>query len=668
MIQLQNLDLTFGGQPILRGLSWTIAPHERKRIGLIGPNGAGKTTLLRVIAGEQPVDAGTVQTGSTSVGYLEQSINEQPADRTVRGEALRAFDDVLALEDEERAITQALDDATDYESAHYERLLNRLERVQARLNAEQAHTIRARTDATLTGLGFETDELDRPLRTFSGGWRMRVALAKLLLQRPDVLLLDEPTNHLDIDSIDWLEDYLKGYDGTVVIVSHDRYFLDRMVTSIAELTRGHLEHYDGNYAYYLDERAERRAQWRARYENQQRRIKEIQQFIDKFRYNASKAAQVQSRIKKLEKMDRIPPPPSEDDRIAFQFPDPPRSGQTVLDLSAFSKTYATDEGHTTVFDDADSLTITRGSKIALIGPNGAGKSTLARMLRGTEPFDGARELGYSVEMAFFAQHQAEALDPGQTVLESLRAEAPRWSDTDLRTLLGAFLFTGDDVFKHVRVLSGGEKSRLALARTLCSPANFLILDEPTNHLDIQSKDMLIDALQQYDGTFVVVSHDRHFLDEVVERVWRVGGGAVRPFIGNYSEVQWQLEHGSARRFDDAKTNNTTDNTTDRTASTHADSPAPSANGSASAQSNPYASLNSYQLQKKLDETEGKILEQEDEKETLEAQLANPEQYGDPDQMRAASEAYAAVEQELRTLYETWETLADALEQYENTTA
>ena len=381
MIQLTNISLSFGGTPIFRNLSWTITP-EGQRIGLIGPNGAGKTTLLNVIAGRQPVNDGRVsRAGDLTVGYLEQSTQEMPPDRSVRAEALQAFDDVLALEAKEERITGQLADTDDYESDHYQKLLDRLQRVQEHLNTHDAHRIRSQTDATLTGLGFDPDDLDRPLHTFSGGWRMRVSLAKLLLQRPDVLLLDEPTNHLDIGSIDWLEDYLKSYPGTVVIVSHDRYFLDRMVTSIAELTQGQLSMYDGNYAYYLEAREERREQWRNAYENQQKRIKDIEAFIAKFRYNASKASQVQSRIKKLEKMDRIPEPPGREDTVSFRFPEPTRSGEVVLDLSRFSKSYATDKGTIDVFDDAGPLMVERGDTIAMIGPNGAGKSTLARILR-----------------------------------------------------------------------------------------------------------------------------------------------------------------------------------------------------------------------------------------------------------------------------------------------
>ena len=681
MIQLTDVSLSFGGTSIFDGLSWTITPQGH-RIGLIGPNGAGKTTLLKVIAGEQPVDEGRVELGSTSVGYLEQDIQEMPSDRSVRQEALRAFDDVLEMERKEEKITQQLSEATDYESEGYEKLLDRLQRVQEQLNAREAHRIRPQADATLTGLGFDPDDLDRPLRTFSGGWRMRVALAKLLLQRPDVLLLDEPTNHLDIDSIDWLEGYLKNYPGTVIIVSHDRYFLDRMVTDTAELTRGRIALYDGNYSYYLEARKERREQWRNAYENQQKRIKEIEEFISRFRYNASKASQVQSRIKKLEKMDRIPEPPSDEATITFRFPEPRRSGRVVMEMTEFSKTYESEEGPVEVFDAAGPLTIERGDKIALVGPNGAGKSTLARILGGNEAFEGDRSIGHNVDMGFFAQHQADTLDPSQTVLDAVREVSPGTDETELRTLLGTFLFRGDDVFKHVRVLSGGERSRVALARTLLSPANFLILDEPTNHLDIQSKQVLIEALQQYGGTFVIVSHDRHFLDEVVEEVWRVGHGGVRTFLGNYSEYRWQVEEGTVSAFDEfaaseappgtttssngtsgSSSSNSSSNSSGRTSANTSSS---QRNGSAGSDTDDSLSyLNSYQVKKKLEETEAAILEKEERQEELESAMADPDAYSDGGRARELSREYNALKEDLAALYDAWETLTDRVMALEN---
>jgi len=675
MIQLTNVSLQFGGEPIFEDLSWTITP-ESHRIGLVGPNGAGKTTLLKIIAGRLTPDRGTVDRGGgTEVGYLEQNVQEMPPDRSVLAESLTAFSDVLDLEAEEERITERLTDIDDYESREYERLLGRLETVQERLNAAESHRLRPRAEATLTGLGFDPDELDRPLRTFSGGWRMRVALAKLLLRRPDILLLDEPTNHLDIDSIDWLEEYLKSYPGTVVIVSHDRYFLDRMVSEIAELTRGRLWHFDGNYSYYEEAREERYEQWRQEYENQQKRIKEIEAFISKFRYNASKASQVQSRIKKLEKMDEIPEPPSEESSISFRFPEPERSGAVVLELSQFSKTYESDEGPVEVFDDAQPLTVERGDKIAIVGPNGAGKSTLARILMDKEPFEGERSEGHNVTLSLYAQHQADTLDPDASVLQAVRDVAPDRKDTELRSLLGTFLFTGDDVFKKTRVLSGGEKSRVALARTLLSPANCLILDEPTNHLDIKSKNVLIEALQQYEGTFIIVSHDRHFLDEVVEKVWRVGGGGVQTFIGNYAEYRWQVEEGSAELGDarpDAEqmpgraSGPSGNGARQESTASSGSSPEPRGDGAPSTQTSTsggasngrFSDLNSYQVKRKLEAVETEIMEKEEKQEELEVAMADPDAYDHSGRATELSKKYNDLKRELSELYEDWEALTE----------
>jgi ATP-binding cassette subfamily F protein 3 len=661
MVKLDAITIRFGDEPLFDDLSWTLSP-EPQRIGLVGPNGAGKTTLLKVIAGDQSVDAGTVTREGVSIGYLEQDVQDLPDNRTVRDEALRAFDAVLALEEKETRISEELAN-TDHESARHETLLNRLHRVQEQLDAREAHRVRPRTEATLTGLGFAPDELDRPLHTFSGGWRMRAALARLLLKQPDILLLDEPTNHLDIASIDWLEDTLETYPGAVILVSHDRSVLDRMVTATAELVRGRLLHYDGNYSHYLEAREERYERWQRRYENQQKRIKEIKEFISKFRYNAARASQVQSRIKKLEKMDRIPPPPDPAPALSFAFPEPPRSGAVVLELSTLHKTYDTDQGTERVFANAGPLTIERGDKIALVGPNGAGKSTLARIIRGTEAFDGTRTEGHKVTTAFHAQHQAEALDPDQTVFGTLRTAAPDRPKTELRSLLGRFLFTNQDAFKDVRVLSGGEKSRLALARTLLCPANLLILDEPTNHLDIQSREVLIEALQRYEGTFVLVSHDRHVIDAVAEKTWRVGGGTVRTFLGNYSDFRWQVEEGSARPLQDMSAAVEDPAPAGPSENGHAAStsaaPSPDAPSPDPLQEGPFSHLNSYQLKQKLEDTEARILEIEEKQDDLEAAMADPEAYaGDGAAARELSDEYNALKQELSDLYDEWEVLTE----------
>ena len=546
MIVLRDLHLAFGGRTLFDGLTWAVKGGER--VGLVGPNGAGKSTLLRVIAGDQSVDAGEViYENQATVGFLRQDTQEQDLEASPLEDALHAFDDVLDLEAEAEALGRQMEAATDYASDAYASMVTRFTALHDRLATREAHLAEARTAAVLSGLGFTDDEMRRPLSTFSGGWRMRCALARLLLGSPDVLLLDEPTNHLDIESIDWLEEYLKSYPGAVVLVSHDQYFLERMTTTTADLVLGKVDRYAGNYAFYQEQRVERRVLWQSRYDNQQKTIAEAERFIARFRAKATKAKQAQSRIKMLEKLERIPAPPPEADAIRFRFPDAPPSGRHMVALSPFSKHYPAPEGgQTSVFRDVGALSVDRGDKIALVGKNGAGKSTLARMILGSEPFEGARDVDRRAVIAHFAQHQAEALNPQLTVFGALQEVAVGQGDTELRSILGAFLFSGDDATKEVRVLSGGERSRLALARTLLSPANLLILDEPTNHLDIASKAVLAEALRQYTGAFVLVSHDRHFIDAVSEHIWYVESGTVRTYAGSYSEAQWQREHGTAR--------------------------------------------------------------------------------------------------------------------------
>ncbi|MDX1419580.1 MAG: ABC-F family ATP-binding cassette domain-containing protein [Rubricoccaceae bacterium] len=674
MIVLSDLHLAFGGEPIFTGLTWAIKPGLR--VGLVGPNGAGKTTLLRVVSGEQAVDAGeVVYEGDSSVGYLAQDVQEMDLAGTPLSEALHAFDDVLALEAEEKRLLTEMEGHPDHTADGYMRLVERFDRVHAQLVAREAHTARSRTEAVLHGLGFSVAEMERPLSTFSGGWRMRVALARILLRRPSVLLLDEPTNHLDIESIAWFEDYLADYPGAVVLVSHDRYFLDRMVTHVAELAHGRVEEYVGNYAAYLEQREERRTLQRAAYENQQKMIADTERFIERFRYKASKATQVQSRVKQLEKLERVLPPPNEAAHIRFRFPDAPPSGRTVVALTPFSKAYPTPEGgETRVFEDAGPLAVEKGDKLALVGKNGAGKSTLARILLGQEPFDGAREEGYRVVPAFFAQHQAEALDPGETVLESLRAVARGQSDTELRSLLGAFLFHGDDVFKPVAVLSGGERSRLALARTLLSPANFLVLDEPTNHLDIASKRVLAEALRQYTGSFVLISHDRHFIDQVVNKVWYAEDGTVRTYVGTYSEVHWQRTHGTAAaalKSDGRRATGGAAETAKR------EKPKASGGKKTKAQKREEAearnalyralkgagtvdpsALDAEQQRRALAVLEAEVMEKEAEKEVIEQALADPALYQDPKRFAAEMARFTEAEQALQALYERWEALAE----------
>ncbi|MFK7847870.1 MAG: ABC-F family ATP-binding cassette domain-containing protein [Rhodothermales bacterium] len=676
MIQLSNVSLAFGGQQILHNLTWTIKPNQL--IGLIGPNGAGKSTLLRALARRQDIDDGDIAiTGGTTIGYLEQNVQEMPTDRSIKEEAMQAFSVVLSLQAEEERITNQLESDMDHEDPAYQRLLGELQSIHDQLQSHEAHRIEDQTEAILTGLGFDADELDRPLVTFSGGWRMRVALAKLLLQRPNFLLLDEPTNHLDIDSIDWLEKYLKAYAGTVVIVSHDRYFLDRMVTTTAELYAGTITEYAGNYSFYLQDRVARRELHKASYDNQQKYIAEAERFITRFRAKASKARQVQSRVKLLDKLERIPPPPDEQASITFRFPVAEQSGRMVLEFSSFSKHYDSDEGRIQVFDKTRPVAIERNDKIALTGKNGAGKSTLARMINGTEEFEGERKVGYKVNLTFFAQHQADALNLKHTILDSMRVVSQGQSETELRSVLGAFLFTGDDVFKPIGVLSGGEKSRVALARTLLVPANFLILDEPTNHLDMQSINVLIEALQQYNGTFVVVSHDRHFLDQIVNKVWRVEDGGVQEYIGNYADYQWQIEHGTAsKRQKSADAVSATKSTNGQAAQgekKRAGGPktkeqkrkeAEERNQrykNAVAKSDIDQSITSpAQLKKAYSSLEFTIETKEAALKSVEADLANPDVYNDQEKANQLSTSYQMLKEELAAMYSEWEKMGEIL--------
>ena len=663
MVQLHNVSVAFGGRIILDELSWTIRPGMR--VGLIGTNGAGKTTLLRVLAGLQETDSGEIA-GALRVGYLAQDTQEEREDRSVLSTAMHAFADAEALQQKEYELTRQMESESDYESDRWRALMRALERVQSELATLDVARLKPRAEAVLAGLGFEANDMQRPLSSFSGGYRMRVALARILLQSPDLLLLDEPTNHLDIESIAWLERYLQDYSGTVVFVSHDRYFLDRMASSIAHLSRGRITDYAGNYSFFEEERGKRRVLEQAAYDNQQREIAQTKRFIERFRYKNTKARQVQSRIKHLDRMERLLPPESDEARISIRFPVPRPSGRIVMQLSQFSKSYPEVPR---VLDNAGPLHIARGQKIALVGKNGAGKSTLARILHGVEPFDGERKVGHNVDLTFFAQHQADTLDPQHNVLESLQSVSEGHDDTALRTLLGAFLLRGDDVFKPVHVLSGGEKSRLALARTLINPANFLILDEPTNHLDIQSIQVLIEALRQYTGTFIVVSHDRHFVDRIVNTVWYVDSATVQEFKGNYTDFVWYRKHGTAREVSKVATPHPTGSKPKpqrrsggpksreqkrREAEERRRRRAAKANGDTS-------SLNRDQAVALCSQTEASIRVLEARREETEAALSAPATYRDAASAEKLTNEYAALQSELNTLYARWEELSTLVE-------
>ncbi|HEX9822079.1 MAG TPA: ABC-F family ATP-binding cassette domain-containing protein, partial [Methylomirabilota bacterium] len=522
MIQLDGITKGFGGQVLFRDVTWRIA--DRERIGLVGPNGSGKTTLCRILAGLEEPDAGQVsRPRGVTVGYLPQEV---AASRTgsVLAEALSGFDEVWALEREMEDVARAL------ETAPSEALTERYGELQHRFEALGGYRLESQARAILSGLGFRADEVVRPLPEFSGGWRMRAALARLLLLAPSLLLLDEPTNHLDLASLAWLEDFLTGYDGTVVVVSHDRYFLNRMVTSIADLTPEGLVVYPGDYDDFLVEREARRALLEARARNQAKRIAEVERFIERFRYKATKARQVQSRIKMLDKVERLELPGARR-QVHFAFPEPPRTGRRVATLTGVHKAY----GDNVVYAGVD-VAVERGERLALVGDNGAGKSTLLKVLAGVLPFErGERTLGAHVAVHYYAQHQLDALDPSRTVLEELEAVAPEATHTRLRTILGAFLFSGDSVDKKVAVLSGGEKARLALARMLVRPAALLCMDEPTNHLDLASREVLESALAGFPGTIVFISHDRYFINRIATVVVEVARGTLTRYPGSYDD-------------------------------------------------------------------------------------------------------------------------------------
>ena len=525
MISIDNLTVSFGGWTLFDGISFLVNPKER--IGLVGKNGAGKTTILKLIAGlQQPTSGAVTRTADCTIGYLPQQM--QVADTTtLLAETAKAFEEVLALEAEIERLTAEIAVRTDYESEEYEKLLHRLNDANDRYHILGGDTRDADIEKTLLGLGFRREEFDKPTCQFSGGWRMRIELAKLLLRRPSIFLLDEPTNHLDIESIQWLEDYLKNYNGAVLLISHDRAFLDNVTTRTIELSLGKIYDYKVPYSQFVTLRAERRAQQLAAYQNQQRLIEKSEEFIEKFRYKPTKSNQVQSRIKQLDKLERIEVEEEDLATLNIKFPPAPRSGQIVADVKEVGKAF----GDHRVFSGAE-FTIHKGDKIALVGRNGEGKTTFARMLIGElEPSEGNIKIGANVSIGYYAQNQDDLMNGEFTVYDTLDRVAVGDIRTRLRDILGAFLFRGEDVDKKVKVLSGGERSRLAMARMMLEPHNLLILDEPTNHMDMRSKDILKTALQKFDGTVVVVSHDREFLDGVVDKVYEFRDGGVREYLG-----------------------------------------------------------------------------------------------------------------------------------------
>ncbi|HUK47117.1 MAG TPA: ABC-F family ATP-binding cassette domain-containing protein [Terriglobales bacterium] len=538
MIQLNSAGKRYGHKLLFEGADLLITPRDR--VGLVGANGTGKSTLLKILAGLETLDYGSVSVAKgISAGYLPQD-GLTLSGKTVFAECMSVFSRLRGMEKELEQLTSRMAEV-DHTSAEYDQVAERYHTIEHEFRVHDGYAIEAQVGTVLAGLGFRAEDWHRQTDEFSGGWQMRIALAKLLLQKPNLLLLDEPTNHLDLESRNWLEEYLSQYPFAFVLISHDRYFLDVTVNRIIEIWNKKIWTYSGNYEKYLTQKTQRQEQLEAAYRNQRERIEQLEVFINRFRYQATKAKQVQSRIKELEKMERIELP-EEEKTIHFSFPQPKPSGRIVAEFAGVAKSY----GEKEVFRDANFM-IERGDRIALVGVNGAGKSTLIKLLAGIEPLSaGEYKLGHNVQFDYFAQDQYKELDRDARIIDDLGRVSPSSRETDLRNLLGCFLFSGDEVFKRIGVLSGGERNRYALLRMLLHPANFLLLDEPTNHLDIRAKDILLEALSAYTGTVVFVSHDRYFIDKLASRVFEIGSGHVEVYPGNYEDFLWRKEGGAAK--------------------------------------------------------------------------------------------------------------------------
>lgn len=604
MLTLNNIRFEFGGRYLYKDATWQINPGEK--IGLIGLNGTGKSTLLRIINGEYALEQGEIsKLKNMTIGFLNQDLLSYSSSETILEVAMQAFGEALKLDQEIHDLLAKL------EHDHSDEVLHALHDKQQAYDMLDGYNLRPRAESLLEGLGFSTADLNRPLNEFSGGWRMRVMLARMMLQQPDLLMLDEPTNHLDLPSIEWVEQYLQEYKGTVIVVSHDRYFLDKVINKIVEISGQQIRGYTGNYSFYLETKTERDELQRSQFKNQEKYIKEQEKLIDRFRAKASKAKMAQSRIKMLDKIERVEDVDdgTPDMNINFQIDKQP--GKLISHLHIKEKAY----GELKILKNTE-VRINRGDKIALIGANGRGKSTVLRMINGTEPYEGKGEMVHNVLPAFYAQHQLEALNLSNDLITELLHFAPDRKEVELRSLLGAFLFTGDDVFKKIRVLSGGEKSRVALAKTILSKANFLILDEPTNHLDIQSVKILIKVLREYEGTIIIVSHDRYFLSQIANKIWWIENNEVKEYPGDYEEYEYSRQQA----FLTAKQG---------LAKPKPEKKAKAENKSGENQGDEEQKKLKRKLQQRFQNLETGLSKLKQEKADLEKQLSVPAVYGDP---------------------------------------
>ncbi|MBW7890206.1 MAG: ABC-F family ATP-binding cassette domain-containing protein [Chitinophagaceae bacterium] len=644
---LQDVTFEFGARTIVRDATWHIQPGER--IGLIGFNGTGKSTLLKVLIGEYHSSSGSVERGKgVSIGYLHQDLLSFDTEESIFEVAIGAFAHILSLEKEIDVLGKRLEKDSENEA-----LLHEYSDKLHELELAGGYDIHHRTEEVLQGLGFSNADLQRPYKEFSGGWRMRVLLAKMILQQPDLLLLDEPTNHLDLPSIEWLEKYLVHYKGSVVIVSHDKYFLNRMVTKIVELYQQQLHFYNGDFDFYETEKEMRLTLQQRAYENQQEYIRQQERFIERFRAKATKAAAAQSAIKRLDKLERIEDVSVDRPEIRINFQLDKIPGKIICTLKHASKRF----GDIRIVENA-SAEINRGDKIALIGANGKGKSTLLRMIAGTETFDGERIWGHNVEASFYAQHQLEALNLQHTLLEEMKSCGSQKTEQELRALLGCFLFSGDDVDKKIRVLSGGEKARVALAKTIIGRANFLILDEPTNHLDMLSIDLLIEALNKYEGTVIMVSHDRHFISKAANRIWEIENFEIKDFAGGYEEwLLWKERKRVAAEKETGEVKTQAPNNNSKDEKKEADEkqqPAQLSKPGGNGAINKELKKEIQKYQKNLQQLEEKLNSLTQKKKELEALLASPDIYADKEKFLQAESNYQ----------KSVETLARADKEYE----
>lgn len=654
MLFINGLSMQFGGEYLFDDVAFVI--NDRDRIGLTGANGAGKSTLLKIIVGEiEPEEGGIEKPAGFTVGYLPQD-GLHFTGRTLLAEAKSAWVELEKIEQEIDRTQQLVSDHTEHESAEFLTLVHRLGDLHHEYDHMGGYAIESKIAAVLHGLGFQDSDMLRLTDEFSGGWQMRIALAKLLLNKPQLLLLDEPTNHLDIESLTWLEAWLQNYEGAIMMVSHDRRFLDSITVRTIEISAGEVYIYEGNYSTFLRLQAERRALMRSAFDNQQRRIQEIERFVERFRYKSTKSRQVQSRVKMLERMDKIEVEDEDRSKIHFTFPPASQSGVVPMDIRHATKYY--DE--LCVFKDID-FRLERGDKVAFLGRNGEGKSTLAKIIAGIEPLTaGERVPGYNVQIAYFAQQQAEALDPDKTVFATVEDGATGEVRLKLRSLLGAFLFSGDDAFKPVRVLSGGEKSRLALAKMLLLAANVLVLDEPTNHLDMRSKAVLKEALQKYTGSFVVVSHDRDFLEGLVTKVVEFKDGKIKEYLGGVDAWLWKHEHANdapaveAAQKKEAKAFH-------KSKDAKKSGSAPKPDKKSGGDKNSDRVKRQKPVKDKIAKLEKSIAQTEERKTAVEEELAHPEVYKDGARAKKLNDEYATLGATLKDLYFKWGEAAEELD-------